>query len=143
MKKASQIMYTIGKVFNIIGIVLSAIYVLIGIFYLAAGGLVEGVFAIADVEPGGAEEIAPMMIAFVGLFFIFFGLVMLGLNIAAIVVVNKAHASIEDGSMETKPHVLTIVFGALTNTFYLLAGIFGLVARNKELKEQENGGGIS
>ena len=142
MKKASQIMYTIGKVFNIIGIVLSSIFVLIGIIITASGELVGGVLDLAEVE-GVAEEAIPMMVVIVGVFYLIFGLIMLGLNIAAIVVTGKARASIEGGSMDTKPHVLTIVFGALTNTFYLLAGIFGLVARNKELKEQGNGGGIS
>ena len=135
-------MFTIGKVFNIISIVLSAIFILIGIFYAAAGGLVGGVFDLAEVE-GVAEEAVPMIITLIGVFFIVFGLILLGLNIAAIIVLSTARASIEEGSMDTKPHVLTIVFGAFTNTFYILAGIFGLVARNQDIKAQGNGGEIS
>ena len=148
MKEASGVMYKIGKVFNIIGIVLYGIYIVIGISIAASGGAIGGSlvrFIIQILEEYGVdtsdmgsvdpETIASAVIVFYGVVFIFVSLVNLGLRIAALLVIGKNREKIDAGSLEVAPHVFTLVFGGLiSSVFYILSGIFGLIARNKEIK---------
>ena len=146
MKEASGVMYKIGKVFNIIGIVFCGIYIVMGIVIAVSGGAAGGalvemlreILAESEIDPGDAETAATIAIVFYGIVFIIAGLVSLGLRIAALLVVGNMRKKVDAGSLEVAPHVFTIVFGGLiSSVFYILCGIFGLIGRAKEIKAQK------
>ena len=126
MKNASQIMYKIGKIINIILIPLSALLVIIGIV-----GVVLGAIGSAVAEEGASASLAAFAAAsgaYIGL-----GIFLLVFSIVSLIVCSKKWANIEAGSDEVADRVFLIVFGVLSdNIFYILCGIFSLVARSQE-----------
>ena len=62
------------------------------------------------------------------------GIYFLVTSILCLVFVSKAQKELEDESKENKtPFIITIVFGAIAdNVFYVLAGIFGLIAESQQ-----------
>ena len=129
MKDASRITYIIGNVINIVRIVFCGVAFGIGLALIAGVG--------ADWNTEYPEETLKVF----GFLFVFAGIVKSALLIAALVVLGNARKKIDDGSPEIAPHVLAIVFGALTNSlFYVLSGIFGLIARGKDIKSRRLSG---
>ena len=60
-------------------------------------------------------------------------------SVLSIIICPIKHKEIANGSMEIAPRVFLIVFGAIAeNIFYVLAGIFGLVARSQELNSNSS-----
>lgn len=113
MKNASKTMFNIGNIFNIVLIALGALLVLIGIICFAAGG---------------PEAAAPAG------YCIGWGIYFLVTSILCLVFVGKAKKELEDESRkDNKPFIITIIFGAISdNVFYVLAGIFGLIAEGQQ-----------
>ena len=121
MKKSAQTMFLIGKIINIIEVVLLAILAAILAFILA-GQIVHGTGAVFGIA---------CLIA------IFFIALFVCIPVIFLLVCSKQNKKIVEGNNETKPRVIILVLGILTdNLFYILAGIFGLVARNQELNGQ-------
>lgn len=136
MKNTSNIMFKIGKIINIILIPLYAIGILVGLVYAVIG--IVGIVASeasdsysyssgSGVAEGGA------MLAGIGIGLAIGLSVLLIFEIISLVVCSKKHKEIEAGNNETAPRIFLIVFGVLgENVFYILAGIFSLVARAQE-----------
>lgn len=124
MKNASQIMYKIGKIINIIVIPLSALLVIIGIV-----GVVLGAIGSAAAEEGASfAAFAAASGAYIGM-----GIFLLVFSIVSLIICSKKWANIEAGSDEVADRVFLIVFGVLSdNIFYILCGIFSLVARSQD-----------
>ena len=114
MGNASKLMYKIGRIFNLIGIILFAILTAVAVILLivaAASG--EGV--------GGAVGYLIWMIIYLVIYIVVYKLAGNALN------------SIGDGKDNKKPHIIMIVVGAISqDVFYLLGGIFGLIAESQE-----------
>ena len=150
MKNASSIMYKIGKIFNIVGIVLTGLCILVGIIIAcaakpiaesAAGNpeLLENIEELSGQSiASGVQTVVFALILGWGLGLLIGGIFGLGVEIASLIVLGKQRNKIDEGSLAVAPHVLTIVFGAFTNVFYILSGIFGLIVRAKEKKALEN-----
>ena len=120
MKNAAQIMYKIGRIINIVLIPLSALILVIGII----------LFAITNKLNSTSEELATIATATSS---IFWGIFLLITSILSIIICPKKQQEIENGSNEITPRVFLIVFGAISdNIFYILSGIFSLVARSQE-----------
>ena len=121
MKNASKTMFNIGNIFTIILLVLGGLFLLIGIIMSAVGGA------------AGAAADAPEA-ALVGTPLIGFGIYILLAKIFALNFVGKAKKELADESKSNKtPFIITIIFGAIAdNVFYVLAGIFGLVAEAQQ-----------
>ena len=119
MGKASKIMYTIGRIFNIVGIVISAIVLLLGMIFTIIGG----------VENAADDNTAALLAS--GLSMLVSGIICLAIEIVVFVLASKASKALENNTTENKPHIIMIVVGAVgSDIFYLLGGIFGLVAEN-------------
>ena len=132
MKNASEIMYKIGRIINIIVIPLSAFLLVLGIILAAAGTVGAGS---ANTE----EQQAAIAMAASGGSLIGYGSFLLVTSILSLVICTKKKAEIDNGSNEIAPRVLLIVFGAIAeNVFYILAGIFSLVARSQEMNNTNN-----
>ena len=124
MKNTSKLMYRIGNIFNICWFALGLLLVLIGVIMLIVD-LVGGynvASAISTILTGSIFAVGAVL---------------------AWIFVGKAQKELNDESnKDNKPFIITIVFGVIAeNIFYLLAGIFGLIAEsqqgNKEQPKEE------
>ena len=132
MKNASKTMFRIGNIFTIIYIGLGALLLLIGIIACVVGGV--GLAAAADAE---AERSAAAAIGAGGTC-IAWGIYFLVTSIVCLILVGKAKKELADESKSNKkPFIVTIVVGAIaSNVFYVLAGIFGLIAEGQQGQQQ-------
>ena len=128
MKKASEIMFKIGNIFTIIYLVLGAILFIIGLI----SSIVSGVAAAAATTDAEVAAAAAALGSAVGL--IFLGLYFFVTSLICLIVVRKAQRELADESKANrKPFIVTIVVGAIaSNYFYVLAGIFGLIAEGQQ-----------
>ena len=133
MKNASETMYKIGRIFNIIAIPVFAVLIVVGLIMIIAGG--AGV-AVATTE---ADQVAALATVSSGTSMMVTCIILLVFEIIAFVICTKKKAEIDNGSNEVSPRVFLIVFGAISdNIFYVLCGIFSLVARSQEQNAQQN-----
>ncbi len=128
MKKASEIMFKIGNIFTIIYLILGGILFIVGIISsIVAGVAAAGATTDAEVAAAAAALGSAISLIFLGLYFFVTSLICL-------IVVRKASRELADESKANrKPFIVTIVVGAIaSNYFYVLAGIFGLVAEGQQ-----------
>ena len=132
MKKASRIMYILGIVFNIFSIVANFCAIFLG-YYVSTNALfVHNKMAEYGFSPlPTVEELRNM-----GTTVLSTCIFALALAIVMIVFAVKAKKAIEENKLSKKLNITMIVFGALDNLFYLLGGIFGLVAEDKPQQQE-------
>ena len=128
MKKASETMFRIGNIFTILYLILGALLILIGIIVCVVGGI--GVAAAQD--DAAAAAAAALLGSGGGC--IGWGIYFLVTSIVCLVLVKKAQRELADESTQNrKPFIVSIVCGAIaSNVFYVLAGIFGLIAEGQQ-----------
>ena len=129
MKNASKTMFNIGHIVTIIYLILGALLAIIGIIVCIVGGV--GLAAAA----GDAEaEAAAAAAVGAGGTCIGWGIYFLVTSIVCLVLVKKAKRELADESKSNKkPFIVTIVAGAIaSNPFYILGGIFGLIAEGQQ-----------
>ena len=116
MKHTSNLMYNIGRIFTIVEIILGAILLPLGILLAILQ------VALEDFTYAG------------GVTLIGYGIWLLVSGILCLIFVSKAKKELADESKQNKtPFIITIVFGAISgNVFYVLAGIFGLIAEGQQ-----------
>lgn len=113
MKNASKTMYKIGRVFS---------FVLLGIAALLT--VIYTILMIVEATKGNFPAYLGSVIGYV---------IWVALVVVVIILASNALRSIEQDSKANGPHILMIVFGAISgDIFYLLGGIFGLVAIGQE-----------
>lgn len=133
MKNASKTMFNIGHIVTIIYLILGALLAIIGIIVCIVGGV--GLAAAA----GDAEaEAAAAAAVGAGGTCIGWGIYFLVTSIVCLVLVGKAKRELADESKSNKkPFIVTIVVGAIaSNPFYILGGIFGLIAEGQQGQQQ-------
>lgn len=120
MKNASKTMFNIGNIFTILYICLGALFFVIGLISVIVGS-----------AQGGDQ--GPVIVAS-GSSLIGAGIYFLVTSILCLIFVGKAKKELADeSSRRPTPFIITIVFGAISsNVFYVLAGIFGLVAEGQQ-----------
>ena len=122
MKNASKILYTVGKVVNVIEIVLTSLALVFGVLVLIFGRqIIPDIPMIIDIT-----AIAT------GTGFTVGGVVALIFSIVTLVLANNATRALENGTVDNAPHIVMIVIGVFGDIFYLLGGIFGIVSENTE-----------
>ena len=132
MKNASEIMYKIGKIINSIMIPVSILLIVLGVIGFVAGAT-QAASSSGQAEPEGLAAAAAASTC-VG-----YGVYFLIVSVLSIIICPMKHKEIANGSTEIAPRVFLIVFGAIAdNIFYVLAGIFGLVARSQELNSNSS-----
>ena len=133
MKNASKTMFNVGHIVTIIYLILGALLAIIGIFVLIFG---VGALAVAagDAE---AERSAAAAVGAGGTC-IAWGIYFLVTSIVCLILVGKAKKELADESKSNKkPFIVAIVVGAIaSNVFYVLAGIFGLIAEGQQGQQQ-------
>lgn len=123
MKDASRILYKIGNIINIIGIVAGAILAII--FFVGFGAIDANTAA----ELGKTLKEAQTL-------YLTWGIAMTVCVVIWIVVLclaRKAIKALNDNSNSITSHVIMIVVGVIgSSIFYLLGGIFGVIAENQQ-----------
>lgn len=117
-------MYTIGRIFNIIAIIIALVVLIFGIIVAASPNLQEKLIE-------SSEEVADLTAAKAyGITLLIIGAVLI--VIYSILCALAAHASkaLNNSKKENAPHIIMIIIGIFGDIFYLLGGIFGLVAEN-------------
>ena len=133
MKNASRILYKVGKVFSIIGIVFAALAIcacVCGLFMKDASYqwfVDEGITEITSIEE--------MVGLFVGI--IFACAIAIAIEVVRLMFVGKAIAALD--TTEKKPHIVLLVLSVVADTsiFYLLASIFGLIIAIQNEKQPQ------
>ena len=122
MKNASKILYTVGKVVNVIEIVLTSLALVFGVLVLIFGRqIIPDIPMIIDITAMAT-----------GTGFTVGGVVALIISIVTLVLANNATRALENGTVDNAPHIVMIVIGVFGDIFYLLGGIFGIVSENTE-----------
>lgn len=133
MKNASEIMHKIGRIFNIIAIPVFAVLIVVGLIMMIVGA------AGAAAATTEADQVAALATVSSGTSMMVTCIIFLVFEIIALVICTKKKAEIDNGSNEVAPRVFLIVFGAISeNVFYVLCGIFSLIARSQEQNAQQN-----
>ncbi|MBO4694502.1 MAG: hypothetical protein J5656_01055 [Clostridia bacterium] len=122
MKTASKIMYTIGRIFNIIAIIACVILIVVGIVAMVA----PGKLADASDEIATAAEAKAM-----GISILITGVVLFVVYTVICAIAGHAKKALNNNKTENAPHILMIIVGIFGDIFYLLGGIFGLVAEHQ------------
>ena len=121
MKNTSRIMFNIGNIVTICYLGLGGLLLLISIICFIVGGVGDSPAATAS----GASCLGWAIYFLVG-------------SILCLIFVGKAKKELADESTRNNtPFIITIVFGAIaSNPFYVLAGIFGLIAESQQGNQQ-------
>lgn len=117
MKNTSRIMFNVGNIVTICYLGLGALLSLIGLIVIIVGAV------------GGDGSVTASGGSVLG-----WGIYFLVTSILCLVFVGKAKRELADESTKNQtPFIITIVFGAVaSNPFYVLAGIFGLIAESQQ-----------
>ena len=115
-------MYRIGNIFNICWFALGVLLAIIGTIVIIVGAIGGDGAVISS----GVSTLVTGLIFAVG-------------AVLAWIFVGKAQKELADESTKNnKPFIITIVFGAIAeNIFYILAGIFGLIAEGQQGQKEE------
>ena len=122
MRNSSKTMYKIGRIFS---------FVLLGLYALLLG--IYSILLIVDIIRDNAigHDISTIV----------FSVIMIGLTVVCIIMATKSIKDMEQDTKNNSPHIMMIVFGALCgDVFYVLGGIFGLIAngQEQETKKEES-----
>jgi hypothetical protein len=130
MKTSSKTMYLIGFIFNIFTIlVLTIIAILLGVAY----GSTEIIQQVATEAGQGFEEAKAVILGLVIGFSI-----ALTINIILIFLVAHARKNLSEGNGRKTTHIVLLIVGILdVNVFYLLGGVFGLVAASDDCEIED------
>lgn len=124
IKNSANVMYIIGKVFNILSFAFYPIMFIIGLIMMISHN---------------APDAKYKELSILGAYMLVLSIPLFILSIISLVVCRNRKRLIDQGTESVSPMVVLIVFGAiLNNIFYLLSGIFSLVARNQEFNSKQN-----
>ena len=133
MKNASKVLYTVGKVFNIIGIVATALAVVFSLFMIFDNVNLYNTL----VEDGLTDVPNALALKHVGIVVLFALIISLAYEITALVLVTKAQKMVKANEHSNTPHIIMIVLGALGSLCYLIGGIFGLISLTTSAPQQQ------
>ncbi len=125
MKSASQVFYTIGFVFVIIGLIFETLFLIL----TAIGtGNAEVIAKIAQ-ETGNGEALVKDALILATILLA----VSVAIYIAVIVLTIIAKKDLKDNNGKLSTHLILLIGGIFAfNLFYLLGGIFGITAANED-----------
>lgn len=135
MKNTSKTMYRVGRIVNVLLLIAGVLLTLLGLICVIIGAAGE---AIGDGT--GEQELSDAVAGLVaaGSSCLGYGIFLFVGAILAFIFVGKAMRELANEQSHNKmPYILTIIFGAIgENVFFVLAGIFGIIAESQEAKQQ-------
>lgn len=131
MKSASKIMYTIGKVMNIISIVFLSMFLILAVFSTIFYQDIYNNMGVKFPSNWTANSFKATSIAMIVVFSI-----ALVVSIVILVLAIRSSKALENDDANVTPHIIMVVIGAFGEIFYLLGGIFGLVEASEKARKQ-------
>lgn len=130
MKNGAKLFYTLGLVFNILGMVL---YTVLFALLLAANGNQEFINQVATETTSSVNLVKEAIVVLIVI-----NAVMLFINIVVCVLTFVARKNLNKGTGKVSPHLVLLLLGIFdVNLFYLLGGIFGMVSASKDNEIEE------
>ncbi len=130
MKTASKVMYTIGRIFNIIALIIALLILILGIVCASSSDfqqkLIEASEDVADLTAAKAYGITLIIV----------GAIMMVIYSVLCALASHASKALNNSKKENAPHIIMIIIGVFGDIFYLLGGIFGLIAENSSDNSQ-------
>ncbi len=131
MKSASKVMYLLGRIFNIISLVICFVGLVLSILavifskdiYESMKGHYPTNWTEASVRSTAVGSI--VMSAFLFL-----------ICLVVLIIALKALKSLENDDTNSTPHVVLIVIGVFFQIFYLLGGVFGLIDAENRIRDE-------
>ena len=131
MKKTSNLLYSIGFILNILEILIVSLFLAVIILSSQRADVLEKLAQDLGKTLGGVYQ--TLMGAIIALS------VSLGAEVISIVLVLIAKKDLKDNTGKLGVHILILILGILgANILYLLGGLFGLVASNRALNEDDD-----
>lgn len=131
MKKSSSLFYSIGFILNVLGIILTGLFLATFAFGLSDSELVIKFSDDTGSTIDFTTEIFTIIIVILS--------ITLFIEIAVLVAVIFAKKDIKKETGRVALHVVLLILGLLSfNLLYLLGGIFGVVAANSALQEDDD-----
>ena len=125
MKEASKAIYTIGFIFNIVGLIFIALFIASLAVSLSSNEIIAKL-----VEQLGRGEL--FIRNWITLSIIVLAVVF-AIDVAALVLILRARKDLNEGTGKVGTHLVLLLIGVFGfNLFYLLGGIFGIVASNQD-----------
>ncbi|MBQ8468151.1 MAG: hypothetical protein IJ542_00135 [Clostridia bacterium] len=133
MKSASGVLYTIGRIFNVIEIIFAAIATVFAALIMANPS------AIYDqlVSEGNNHFSSAVEIETVGITMLVLAILTLVVSIIIYILAKRAQRSLKADEKNSKPHIVMLVIGVFGDLFYLLGGVFGLINSTEANNKQE------
>ena len=125
MKSASQVFYTVGFIFVILGLIFETLFLIVAAMGI---GNPEIIAKVAQ-ETGNGEALVKdaLMMATILL------AISVAINIAVLVLTIIAKKDLKANNGKLSTHIILLIGGIFAiNLFYLLGGIFGLVAASTD-----------
>lgn len=124
-------MYTIGRIFNIIALIIALLILILGIVCAASPNFQEKLIE-------SSEDVADLTAAKAyGITLIIIGAVMIVIYSVLCAFASHASKALNNTKKENAPHIIMIIIGIFGDIFYLLGGIFGLVAESENSNKAE------
>ena len=121
MRESSKTMYKIGRIFSFVLLGLSCILAVLHLVLMI-------VYSLDNTQGSWTSELGSLVSTVIWISFI----------IVVICLASNAIEKTETDKANKAPHITMIVFGALSgDVFYVLGGIFGLVAISQEAEESQ------
>lgn len=131
MKAASKVFYTIGRIFNVITIIVAALFIVFGVILFTMADQIYAQLAEESVEGIGASG----DIKLIGIFLMAAAAVSLLVTVVVFILACNASRKLDNDTQENGPHIVMIVIGIFGDVFYLLGGIFGLIEEGEHPKK--------
>lgn len=128
MKNASRVLYTVGKVINIIEIVCAVLMIALGAVAIAMPEKI----AAESAAQGISKYDSPAEVKAAGMTILITAIVLLVVSVIIFALAKKATKSLKNGATDTTPHVIMLVIGLFGDIFYFLGGFFGIFGANQE-----------
>lgn len=127
MKNASKIMYTIGKVINVIEIVFAVLFILLSVLIISQPN------AIAEeaIKQGATALDTPQKAQSCGIVMLVGAIIALIVSIVIFILATRAVKRLKENDKGTTPHVIMLVIGVFGDIFYFLGGLFGILSVNE------------
>lgn len=130
MKQVSKVMYTIGKVINILELIFSVLMLVCGICFVAMRDQLAGKFT----------EISrlntPDEVAAVGITMIVLAVITFVVALLIYIFARKATKALNENSKNTTSHTIMLVIGIFGDVFYFLGGLFGILGINENTQNE-------
>ena len=133
MKSVSKVMYTIGKVINILELVFACCGIVFGSLCIAF----KNDIAQRALETSVERFNSPVEVRRFGIALIVAAAISFAIALVVYILAKKATKALKENKNGTTAHTIMLVIGVFGDLFYFLGGLFGLLCANEKPEAPE------